>query len=234
VHSEDRRFVDFADRTYQSTIHNFFSDFVDEYTSTIKQAKWSRFKWKGLTLMKDPMSLAIYLQLLQDLRPATIWEFGTYEGGTALWMKDVLKSLGVSCDVHTFDINEEQCRLRKEDGIAFHRLDNRRIKEFVSNNRDLFEAAAPPLLVIEDSHENAEELLETVDEFLKPGDYLIVEDTLAEWKHEMLRGFLNGRAYQVDAHYCDFWGQNNSWIVNSILRKRAAGSAGAHGVVSRL
>jgi cephalosporin hydroxylase len=95
----------------------------------------------------------------------------------------------------------------------------------VSHNRQLFEAVAGPLLVIEDSHENAEELLETVDEFLKPGDYLIVEDTLAEWKHEMLRGFLNGTSYQVDAHYCDFWGQNNSWIVNSILRKRADRSA---------
>jgi cephalosporin hydroxylase len=233
VHNEERRYVDFADRAYQSTIHNFFSDFVDEYTSTIKQAKWNRFKWKGLTLMKDPMSLAIYQQLLQDLRPGTIWEFGTFEGGTALWMKDILKSIGANCDVHTFDIDQDRCKLGKEDGIVFHRLDNHRIKEFVSHNRDIFEGVALPLLVIEDSHENAAELLETVDEFLKPGDYLIVEDTLAEWKHEMLRSFLDGRAYQVDAHYCDFWGQNNSWIVNSILRKRAA-VASNHGAASHL
>lgn len=230
MQSENGRYVDFADRAYLSTIHNFFSDFVDEYTHTIKQAKWSRFKWKGLTLMKDPMSLAIYLQLLQDLRPGTIWEFGTYEGGTTLWMKDVLESIGASCDVHTFDINEERCKLQKADGIAFHRLDNRHIKEFVSQNRGLFEAVTPPLLVIEDSHENVEELLEVVDEFLKPGDYLIVEDTLAEWKHELLRSFLNGKAYQVDSYYCDFWGQNNSWIVNSILRKHAAEPARSHGV----
>jgi cephalosporin hydroxylase len=233
VHSEERRYVDFADRAYQSTIHNFFSDFVDEYTSTIKQAKWNRFKWKGLTLMKDPMSLAIYQQLLQDLRPGTIWEFGTYEGGTTLWMKDVLNSIGASCDVHTFDIDEHRCKLREEDGIAFHRLDNRRITEFVRHNRGIFETVTPPLLVVEDSHENAAGLLEAVDEFLKPGDYLIVEDTLAEWKHEMLRSFLNGRAYQVDAHYCDFWGQNNSWIVNSILRKRA-GAVSNHGTASHL
>ncbi len=219
MQSENGRYVDFADRAYLSTIHNFFSDFVDEYTSTIKQAKWSRFKWKGLTLMKDPMSLAIYQPLLQDLRPGTIWEFGTYEGGTTLWMKDVLSSIGASCDVHTFDIAEDRCKLQQGDGIAFHHLDNRRIREFVANNRGLFEAATHPLLVIEDSHENVAELLEVVDEFLKPGDYLIVEDTLAEWKHEVVRAFLSGRTYRVDTYYCDFWGQNNSWIVNSILRK---------------
>ena len=216
---ENGRYVEFSDRVYTSTIHNFFSDFVDEYTSTIKQAKWQRFKWKGLTLMKDPMSLAIYQQLLQDLRPGTLWEFGTYEGGTTLWMKDVLQSIGASCDIHTFDIAEEQCKLQKTDGIAFHRLDNRRIKEFVSHNRGIFEAITPPLLVIEDSHENVGELLEVVDEFIKPGDYLIVEDTLAEWKHEAVRNFLHDRPYRVDTHYCDFWGHNNSWIVNSILRK---------------
>jgi len=222
VQNQNGRYVNFADRAYLSTIHNFFSDFVDEYTSTIKQAKWQHFRWKGLTLMKDPMSLAIYLQLLQDLRPGTIWEFGTYEGGTTLWMKDMLASIGASCDIHTFDIAEDRVKLKQEDGIAFHHLDNRRIREFVGQNRGLFENVTPPLLVIEDSHENVGELLEVVDEFLKPGDYLIVEDTLAEWKHEAVRDFLNGRPYQVDAHYCDFWGHNNSWMVNSILRKRAA------------
>ena len=226
MQNENGRYVDFEDRAYMSTIHNFFSDFVDEYTRTIKQAKWSRFKWKGLTLMKDPMSLAIYLQLLQDLRPGTIWEFGTYEGGTTLWMKDVMASIGASCDVHTFDIAEERCKLKKEDGIAFHRLGNHRIREFVSHNRGIFEAVTPPLLVIEDSHENVGELLDVVDSFLKPGDYLIVEDTLSEWKHEAVRSFLDGRAYKVDAHYCDFWGHNNSWMVNSILSKRATGTTG--------
>lgn len=219
---ENGRYVDFAERTYQSTIHNFYSDFVDEYTATIKRAKWNHFKWKGLTLMKDPMSLAIYQQLLQDLRPGTIWEFGTYQGGTALWMKDVLESVGVSCDVHTFDIAEEQCKLQQTDGITFHRLDNHRIREFVAQNRSIFETVSSPLLVIEDSHENVGELLEVVDEFLRPGDYLIVEDTLAEWKHEAVRDFQKGKDYLVDTHYCDFWGHNNSWIVNSILKKRDA------------
>ena len=47
------------------------------------------FKWKDLTLMKDPMTLSIYLQLLQDVKPKTILEFGTYEGGSSLWMKDM-------------------------------------------------------------------------------------------------------------------------------------------------
>ena len=39
------------------------------------------------------MTLTIYQQLIQDLKPKTIIEFGTYEGGSALWMNDICKSL---------------------------------------------------------------------------------------------------------------------------------------------
>ena len=48
------------------------------YLLDIKNTKWNKFKWKNLTLMKDPMTLTIYQQLIQDLKPRTIIEFGTH------------------------------------------------------------------------------------------------------------------------------------------------------------
>ena len=36
------------------------------YAAYIKNTKWNKFKWKNLTLMKDPMSLTTYIQLFQE------------------------------------------------------------------------------------------------------------------------------------------------------------------------
>lgn len=218
--SDEERFVDFEDRTFLSTIHNFYSDFMGDYMDKIKQAKWHNFKWKGLTLMKDPMSVGIYQQMLQDQKPKTILEFGTFEGGSALWMKDMMTSLGEPCVIHTFDINQEQIKLAPTQGIEIHHLDNNKIVAFVEQHRELFETMEHPILLIEDSHVNANELLHTLDQFVHTGDYVLVEDTLSEWKHDMTGEFVKDHDYKVDTYYCDFWGYNNSWNVNSILCKQ--------------
>lgn len=185
----------------------------------IKRTKWHHFKWKGLTLMKDPMSLSIYLQLLQDLRPATILEFGTFDGGSALWMEDMLSVLHIACDLHTFDIDAERVKLPPSSKVHFHHLDCRLIATYARDNDALFQGLEHPVLVIEDCHENVLELLQVVDRYLQEGDYLVVEDTLDKSKHDLLLAFLEGGPYDIDDHYCDFWGHNNSWNVNSFLRK---------------
>jgi cephalosporin hydroxylase len=214
-----KRFVDIEDRKFFSIIENLSHSFLSEYFGIIKNTKWNSFKWKGLTLMKDPMTLSTYLQLLQDLKPKTILEFGTFEGGSALWMKDMSTAYGEDCKVYTFDIDENNVKIKEDDEIIFKQLDNYEIKSFVESNKDIFMNMQRPVLVIEDSHENVLELLTTINNFLQDGDYLIVEDTLDENKHFVMKQFLNNNQYLVDTKYCDFWGHNNSWNVNSFLRK---------------
>ena len=176
-------------------------------------------KWKGLTLMKDPMSLSIYLQLIQDVRPKTILEFGTYEGGSALWMLDQVSMLGFECDIHTFDINAQQVKLPDHKNLFFHQLDNHCIAQYVEDNHDMLSNLEGPILMIEDSHVNVGVLLESMDPFLATGDYLIVEDTISINKYDEMLKFLLHHPYFVDTFYCDFWGTNNSWNINSFLIK---------------
>ena len=66
------RFFNIKERNFFSIISYFSHNFVTEYANKIKDTKWNLFKWKDLTLMKDPMTLSIYLQLLQDVKPKTI------------------------------------------------------------------------------------------------------------------------------------------------------------------
>ena len=211
-----KRFVEITDCIFWSSL--FTKEFNDIYQK-IKFAKWNYLKWKDLTLMKDPMTLSIYLQLLQDLKPKTILEFGTYEGGSALWMHDIMISLNLECKIHTFDINSEKVRLPNLESLIFHHLDNLHIIEYVKENYKLFSSLERPVLVIEDSHINVIELLQTIDSFIDTGDYLVVEDTLELSKYREMESFLSGHDYLVDRYYCDFWGVNCSWNVNSFLKK---------------
>ena len=216
------RFVNINSRKFASVIFQFSAAFLQIYLRKIKHTKGNFHKWKGLSLMKDPMTLSIYMMMMQEIKPQTILEFGTYDGGSSLWMSDTMKSLGYDCDIHTFDINEDRVNIPKDSGIKFHKLDNNKIQEFISENQNLFTQLKSPILMIEDAHENAGELIRSLDPFLKAGDYLVIEDTLDQKKYNKTFLAENGiqkMNYEIDTFYCDFWGVNNSWNVNSILKK---------------
>ena len=216
------RFVKINSRKFATVIFQFSAAFLQTYIQQIKHTKWNFHKWKGLTLMKDPMTLSIYMMMMQEIKPQTILEFGTYDGGSSLWMSDTMKSLGYDCDIHTFDINEDRVNIPKDSGIKFHKLDNNKIQEFISENQNLFTQLKSPILMIEDAHENAGELIRSLDPFLKVDDYLVIEDTLSQKKYNetiLAETGINKMNYEIDTFYCDFWGVNNSWNVNSIFRK---------------
>ena len=61
--------------------------------------------WRGVSLMKDPLDLTILQQLLWELKPRTVFEFGAYEGGSALWFADLLKLFGCESRVLSVDID---------------------------------------------------------------------------------------------------------------------------------
>ena len=216
------RFVDLKDRKFTTVIHQLSASFINTYFQIIKKAKWKHHKWKGLTLMKDPMTLSIYMMIIQDLKPKTILEFGTYDGGSALWMEDTINSLSLNCNIHTFDINQEMVKIPKNSEINFHRLDNNKITKFIDENRDIFENIESPVLMIEDSHENTNGLIRALNLFLKSGDYIVIEDTLDQQKYQktiLSEDGIRSMDYEVDTFYCDFWGINNSWNINSIFKK---------------
>ena len=216
------RFENINKRNFVSVIHQFSHSFYNQYLYLIKNSKWNHHKWKGLTLMKDPMTLSIYMMMLQEIKPKTIFEFGTYDGGSALWMEDMMKSLSLECKIHTFDINQDRVKLPEYSKINFHNLDNHKINEFIELNRSLFTEIESPAIIIEDSHENATGIIKAINPFLNTGDYLVIEDTLDKRKYQetiLSNEGINKDSYLVDTHYCDLWGANNSWNVNSIFKK---------------
>jgi len=211
--SNDERFVPINKRQFVSYHH----DFPPNYIPIIRKGKME-FKWKNLSCQKDPMTLATYQQLFQKIKPKTILEFGTLEGGSGLWMNDILTCLGIETKIYTFDINNNNISIENSN-ITTITLDVYNIKEYVKNNFELFNSLLHPILVIDDCHTNIVELFSEIDTFLLPGEYLIIEDTHVKNNHEQMLDFLQNKNYLVDTYYCDFWGLNNSCNVNSYLIK---------------
>ena len=213
------RFAPIEERPFESLVFAVTRN-IEQYPDLIKHAKWNHMNWKGLTLMKDPMTLSAYMLLLQNLKPKSIIEFGTYEGGSALWMSDLMSSLNIECNIHTFDIDQARVHIpENHPNIHCQYLDNFNIQEFVQDQSSLFSNLEGPVLVIEDSHANSSGILAAIDPFLNKGDYLVVEDTLDQSKHQSMTSFLSQSKYLVDTLYCDLWGKNNGWNVNSFLKK---------------
>ena len=96
-------------------------DIMTHYSVFIPEGKYAT-TWKGVELMKDAITMVVLQQLLWEVKPATIIEMGTYSGGSALWMADIMTSYGCKCCVYTVDIDTSNVHPtvndRKEDIVV--------------------------------------------------------------------------------------------------------------------
>src|SRR6266540_4264762 len=79
------------------------------------------YTYKGVPTLKNPFDWALYPMLLWEARPQTVIEIGSNRGGSAMWLADTMRTFGLPCQVHSFDV-------RKVDDLAiqdvtFHHAD---------------------------------------------------------------------------------------------------------------
>ncbi|RFC62168.1 cephalosporin hydroxylase [Fulvimarina endophytica] len=133
--------------------------------------------WLGHETLKCPMDLWLYQELIVSRRPDVIVETGTRFGGSALFMASVCDQMGHG-RVLSVDIDESLVSIRPvHDRITYlngSSLDEKLlagIRETVGDGR---------CLVILDSDHSRDHVLAELRAYsplVKPGDYLIVEDT---------------------------------------------------------
>ncbi len=188
--------------------------------------------YKGLKFAKDPFDIVLYLRVLERLRPATIIEIGTLEGGSAVWLKDQCKALGLdSTQLLTIDIISPSLEVP---GVFTYQGDAAKPDETFPN--DVISSVPHPWLVIEDSahtYDTTIKVLEYFDWYLQPGDMLVVEDgVLADLESDNYRTFKDGpnravaefldrtgNRYIIDESLCDFYGHNVTYAPNAWLRR---------------
>lgn len=143
-----------------------------------ERGAWLRTSWLGTQVLKNPLDLWIYQEILARTRPNVIVETGTWEGGSALFLASICDLLGEG-RVITIDIEEHPNRPAhpRISYITGSSID----PGVVASVRDQIAADDAVMAILDSDHSRTHVLAELNEYAPLIGEdcYLIVEDTAA-------------------------------------------------------
>ena len=211
--SKENRFISFAERTIRTNGLRLPS----ALSVSASQGTHSLIKWKNFEIYKSSNDLVVYWMLLNEIKPDLIVELGSGSGGSAIWMSDICKALGLQTEIYSYDINKPRIEY---ENITFIEFDLTKLNRSASTSRLPMAGKykKKKKVIIEDAHVNMKNVLFELDSCLISGDYLVIEDSGIKQK-EILE-FTNSRnkKYQADQFYLDFFGTNMGCCIDSIFK----------------
>jgi cephalosporin hydroxylase len=140
-----------------------------------RRCPWTT-RYRGVELIKNPLDLWIYHELIWSTAPRTIIETGTHRGGSALWLADQLDLLGAG-QVWSIDIGDPAGDRPPQSPPPHPRL------TYVLGDSASVALPAepePPVMVILDSDHSAQHVYAELTRFaplVTVGSWMIVEDS---------------------------------------------------------
>lgn len=185
-----------------------------------------KVSYRGVKAVRCPFDYVMYQMIISKVEPDLIIEIGTRNGGTTLYIADLLENIGRGV-VHTIDIKDQIHPKAKE---------HTRIKFFMGGwkNYDLKLAENfDKILIIEDASHMYNDSIGVLNKFhhlVSEDSYFIIEDGIInrlgmEKKYDggplrAIREFLPEHPeFKVDREWCDFFGMNATFNVNGYLKK---------------
>ena len=146
------------------------------YDSGTAGKPWRHTFWFGRRLMKCPLDLWIYQEMLHELRPDYIIETGTWLGGSALYLAQLCDLLGQG-KIVSIDI-KPQPDLPEHPRVTFLRGSSVD-PQIVAQTKALLAGAKTILVILDSDHARDHVLAELSvwSDVVTPGSYFIVEDS---------------------------------------------------------
>jgi len=145
------------------------------YNRWLKGADTINLSWFGHHLLKCPLDLWMYQELIVRNRPDYVVETGTWAGGSALYFAMLFDHLEhgrvITIDIESRSERPVHPRISYVTGSSVDQQITARVREEVGNRR---------AMVVLDSDHRADHVyaeLVAYSSLVKRGDYLIVEDT---------------------------------------------------------
>ncbi len=150
--------------------HWYYNNHIYGYTS-----------WLGVITWKSVSDMWNYQEIIFNLKPSLIIEFGTFMGGSALFFASILRSIGQKSKLISVDINHSRVSpATSSDPDIELMLESSSSPKVADRITALCQEYPGRIFAILDSdHSKAHVLAEMLllRSILKPGDYLIVEDS---------------------------------------------------------
>ncbi len=146
------------------------------YYSNIAGKTWSDTWWMGIPVLKCPLDLWIYQEIIFRVKPDLIIETGTYKGGTAHFFASMCELIGtgevVTVDIEAYPNRPIHPRITYLHGSSTDPKIIQQVKQKA--------ASVPSVLVVLDSDHSMAHVrkeMELYAPMVSKGSYLIVEDT---------------------------------------------------------
>ena len=182
--------------------------------------------YRGVPCIKCPFDYVMYQMIINEIKPDLLIEIGTNHGGSALYLADLMDSIGKG-QIHTIDIDDRSYAEAKK---------HPRIKFFHNGweSYDVNEAKAfKNILVIEDSSHEFENTLNAINKFsflVTPGSYLIVEDGIIDalgWTEaynggpvKAIKKFLTAHhEFRIDDRWINMFGEDATFNTKGYLKR---------------
>jgi cephalosporin hydroxylase len=140
-----------------------------------------RLTWEGIPAIKSPLDMWVYQQLIWELRPSLVIEFGTNRGGSAVYFARILAALGDERCVLTIDIEQAQVdpKVLGMENVQFHHSStvDASVPQRIHELRSSFPGPVFAILDSDHSSEHVVREIEVITPLLRTGDRLVVEDT---------------------------------------------------------
>jgi cephalosporin hydroxylase len=138
---------------------------------------WSNTSWMGVPLLKLPLDLWIYQEIIYETRPTVIVETGTNKGGSALYFANLLDLLG-SGKVISVDVISPPEGAPQHPRIEYL-LGSSTDPQILTQIRSRIRKEDRVMVVLDSDHSAAHvrRELELYSPLVSPGCYLVVEDT---------------------------------------------------------
>lgn len=146
------------------------------YDSHIFGRSWSNTSWLGVPILKCPLDLWIYQEIIFETKPDVIIETGTAFGGSALFLASMCDLVNKG-RVVTIDI--EVRKGRKEHKRITYMLGSSTSNETVEKVKGLIKKGEKVMVLLDSNHHKDHVLNELAiySKFVTKGNYLIVEDS---------------------------------------------------------
>lgn len=146
------------------------------YNTGLKGGTWGNTYWLGVKTLKTPLDMWIYQEIIFEIKPDVIIECGTDNGGSALFMANILDLIGngkiISIDILKNDNLPKHKRIEYLMGSSTDLDIFSKVKTIIKKNDVV-------LVILDSDHRKFHVLSEMklYSNLVTKGSYMIVEDT---------------------------------------------------------
>jgi cephalosporin hydroxylase len=163
--------------------------------------------WMGVKCWKSVSDMWNYQEILFELKPSLVIEFGTYNGGSALFFASVMRQNGRPFKVLSVDISHKVLdpAAQRDPDILFVKSSSTApvIAEQIQGLKAQFPGKIFAILDSDHSMKHVLAEMKLLRPFLSAGDYLVVEDSNING-HPVLPGWGPGPYEAIEAYEHEF------------------------------